>query len=66
MSSLNYKHKKSLDILGLHTPADQLDQEVQGILWILHLLSGQTDLAVLWGQAHHQHPEKMTIRRHKR
>lgn len=48
------------------TPAAQLGLEVQGIPWILRLPSGRTDPADLWDQAHHLHPEEVTIRRHKR
>lgn len=45
------------------TPAAQLGLEVQGIPLILHLPSGQTDPADLWDQAHHLHPEEVTIKK---
>lgn len=41
-------------------PADQRVQGVRGTLLILHLLSGRTDPADLWDQAHHLHPEEIT------
>lgn len=66
MSFLDYKCKvQPFDMLGVHTPAAQLDQEVQGILWHLHLLSGRTDLVGLWDRAHHLHPKEVTINRHR-
>lgn len=46
-------------------PAARLGPEVQGILAILHLPSGQTDPADLWDQAHHLRPEEVTIGRYK-
>lgn len=46
----------SLYVSWQSAPAAQLALEVRGILWILHLPSGQTDPAALWDQAHHLHP----------